>query len=92
MRTSNIPRLSDTSPPAFIDSNRSFHMKTSMLLATLVATIGLAACERPTVVNNPPASPAVVPVPGPAGPQGETGRPGGSTVVVVPPAASAASQ
>ena len=26
-------------------------MKTSMLLATLLAALGLAACDRPTVVN-----------------------------------------
>jgi len=70
-------------------------MKTSMLLATLMASVSLAACDRPTVVNNPPTTTAVVPapVPGPPGPQGEPGKPGRSgdsttNVVVVPPAAS----
>ena len=53
-------------------------MKTSMLLATLLAAIGLAACERPTVVNNPPSTTVAVPtpVPGPPGPQGAPGKPG----------------
>jgi hypothetical protein len=71
-------------------------MKTSMLLAALVATLGLAACDRPTVVNNPPNTVAVpTPVPGPPGPSGEPGKPGepgqpGSTnVIITPPAASA---
>ena len=72
-------------------------MKTSMLLATLLAALGLAACDRPTVVNTPPSSSTTVavptPVPGPPGPQGETGKPGqpggSSTIIVTPPAASA---
>ena len=71
-------------------------MKTSMLLATLLAAIGLAACDRPTVVNTPPNSTTTVavptPVPGPPGPQGEQGKPGqpggSSTVIVTPPAAA----
>ena len=46
-----------------------------------LATLTLAACDRPTVVNTPP----VVTVPGPAGPTGATGNTGntgstGSTV------------
>lgn len=66
-------------------------MKTSMLLATLVATLGLAACDRPTVVNTPP-TPVVVP--GPAGPQGDSGKagapgtPGSAAVIVVPSTAA----
>lgn len=42
-----------------------------------LATLTLAACDRPTVVNTPP----VVTVPGPAGPTGATGNTGntGST-------------
>ena len=42
-----------------------------------LAALTLAACDRPTVVNNPP----VVTVPGPAGPTGATGSTGstGST-------------
>lgn len=95
-------------------------MKHSSLLAALLVTLTLAACDKPTVVNVPP--PAVVAVPGPAGPQGATGTQGndgnkgatgatgstgydgakgntgatgatgnGTTVIVVPPAASAPS-
>ena len=65
----------------------------------LIAALSLAACEKPTVVNVP-ATP--VAVPGPAGPQGATGDQGatgtqgatgksgdGTTVIVMPPAASA---
>ena len=69
-------------------------MKTSILLASLLAALGLTACDRPTVVNTPPAAPVAVPVPvpGPAGPQGETGKtgkPGDAAVILVPqPAAS----
>ena len=71
-------------------------MKTSMLLATLLAALGLAACDRPTVVNNPPNSTTTVavptPVPGPPGAQGETGKPGQpggtNTVIITPPAAA----
>ena len=64
------------------------------LLAALIATAALAACERPTVVNTPPAGTVVVPapVPGPQGPSGDAGRPGEpgkSTTIIVPaPAAS----
>jgi hypothetical protein len=74
-------------------------MKTSMLLATLLAALGLAACDRPTVVNTPPNTSTTVavptPVPGPPGPQGEPGKPGqpggSNTVIVTPPPASAPS-
>ena len=80
----------------------------------LLAAVGLAACDRPTVINNPPMP---VAVPGPAGATGATGatgntgntgstgssgsmgatgdtgatgKPGdGTTVIVLPPAASA---
>lgn len=89
-------------------------MKNSILIAALLATLSLVACDKPTVVNVPAVN---VPVPGPAGPQGATGstgstgdvgstgsqgatgntgntgatgKPGeGTTVIVVPPAASA---
>ena len=80
-------------------------MNRSMLIAALLAALALAACDRPVVVNTPPAP---VAVPGPAGPpdatgnQGSPGAPGydGSkgepgvpgtrtTVIVMPPAASA---
>lgn len=70
-------------------------MNRSILMAALVAAVGLAACEKPTVVNVPPTP---VAVPGPAGPSGtpgtpgtpgvpgETGRPGDSPVIVIQPA------
>lgn len=63
-------------------------MKFSLLLAALIATLGLAACEK-TVVTPPVAAPVVV-VPGPAGPAGATGATGatgstGSTVAVPGP-------
>ena len=64
-------------------------MKPSIPLLLLFATVALAACDKPTVVNVPPATapapapapvavpvPVPVPVPGPAGPQGPTGEPG----------------
>jgi hypothetical protein len=68
-------------------------------VAALLFTLSLVACEKPTVVNVP-ATPAAVP--GPPGPQGATGDQGtagsagatgktgdGTTLIVVPPAASA---
>lgn len=78
-------------------------MNRSMLLAALLAAVTLAACDKqPTVVNVPATA---VAVPGPAGPQGATGSQGnqgndgskgdtgktgdGTTLIVVPPAASA---
>ena len=56
-------------------------MKYSTVILSLVAALGLAACEKPTVVNVPPPStttvtvPVAVPVavPGPAGPAGAPG-------------------
>jgi hypothetical protein len=92
-------------------------MKLSITTLTLLAAFGLAACDRPTVINNPTTP---VAVPGPAGATGATGdtgatgntgntgytgstgatgntgntgatgKPGdGTTVIVLPPAASA---
>lgn len=67
-------------------------MNRMILISALLATLGLAACDRPTVVNAP-ATP--VAVPGPAGPQGdagakgETGKAGEGSTVIVTPAASA---
>ena len=73
-------------------------MKHSILISMLIAAASLAGCERPTVVNVP-ATP--VAVPGPAGPtgvqgadgsKGDPGKPGeGTTLILSPPAASAAS-
>lgn len=48
-------------------------MNHSILISALLATLSLAACDKPTVVTVP-ATP--VAVPGPAGPQGETGSQG----------------
>ncbi len=48
-------------------------MNHTILISALFATLCLAACDKPTVVNVP-ATP--VAVPGPAGPQGETGAQG----------------
>lgn len=84
-------------------------MKLSITTLTLLAAFGLAACDRPTVVNNP-VTPVAVPGPagatgatgatgstggtgstGATGSMGATGKPGegNTTVIVVPPAASA---
>ena len=48
-------------------------MKLSITTLTLLAAFGLAACDRPTVVNNPTTP---VAVPGPAGATGATGATG----------------
>jgi len=48
-------------------------MNRTLLITALLATLGLAACDKPTIVNVP-ATP--VAVPGPAGPQGEAGSQG----------------
>lgn len=74
-------------------------MNRSMLISALFSALSLVACDRPTVVNVP-ATPAATP--GPAGPQGATGNQGttgsvgatgktgdSTTLIVVPPAASA---
>ncbi len=45
-------------------------MKHYLLTALILATLGLAACDKPTVVNVPAAEP------GPAGPAGATGATG----------------
>ena len=50
-------------------------MNRSILISAMLATLTLAACDKPTVVTVP-ATPVAVPVPGPAGPQGETGNQG----------------
>lgn len=68
-------------------------------LPALLIALSLAACDKPTVVNVPATSTAVVPVPvavpGPPGATGATGATGakgasgdGTTVVVVPSAAA----
>ena len=69
-------------------------MKTPLLLTALMLTAGLAACERPTVVNTPAVVPVPVPAPGPPGPAGEAGKPGqpGESTIIVVPGAPAASE
>jgi len=83
-------------------------MNHALLITAVLATLTLAACDRPTVVTVP-ASP--VAVPGPAGPQGEAGSQGatgyqgaegvqgetgktgdGTTVIVVPAEGAAPAQ
>ncbi len=70
-------------------------MNSMILTAALAAVLGLAACDKPTVVNVPPAQ---VGVPGPAGATGATGstgstgatgKTGDGTTIIVTPAASA---
>ena len=59
------------------------------MLAILMASAGLAACDRPA---NPPQPSTVVvpaPVPGPPGPPGKPGDAGSAAVVIVPPAPAA---
>ena len=48
-------------------------MNVYTLLAASLLALGMTACDKPTVVNVPPAT---VVVPGPAGPQGATGNQG----------------
>ena len=71
-------------------------MKTPLLLASLMLTVGLVACDRPAVVTTPVVVPVPVPVPapGPPGPAGEAGKPGqpGESAIVVLPGAPAASE
>jgi len=47
-------------------------MNRLLLISAMLATLGLAACDRPAVV----AVPVPVAVPGPAGPTGATGNTG----------------
>jgi len=58
--------------PRFLTS-KGFTMNRSLLISALLATLSLAACDRPAVVTVPAST---VAVPGPAGPQGPTGSPG----------------
>lgn len=48
-------------------------MNRSTPILLMLATLGLVACDRPTVVNMPATQ---VAVPGPAGPTGATGKTG----------------
>ena len=73
-------------------------MNRMILMLLPLAAMGVVACDRPAVVVAPVTP---VAVPGPPGPQGATGSTGstgmtgstgpGTTVIVVPPAASAPS-
>jgi hypothetical protein len=84
--------------PRFVTSE-GVPVNHSMLIPALFSALSLVACDRPTVVNVP-ATPAAAP--GPAGPHGATGNQGttgsmgatgktgnSTTLIVVPPAASA---
>lgn len=51
---------------------KGFIMNKYVLVSTMLAVLGLTACDRPTVIM--PTTP--VAVPGPAGPQGATGSQG----------------
>jgi Collagen triple helix repeat (20 copies) len=51
---------------------KGFKMSKYLFAATVLAVMGLTACDRPTIVM--PTTP--VAVPGPAGPQGATGNQG----------------
>ena len=75
-------------------------MKNTLLALALISTLGLTACERPTVVAVPVAP---IVVPGPPGPAGTPGAPGatgapgvagaegtGTTIIVTPPASAPA--
>jgi hypothetical protein len=71
-------------------------MNHSISLLALFGVLSLAACDRPAVVTVPAPTPVIVP--GPPGATGATGSPGApgkpgdsTTVIVVPPAASAPS-
>src|SRR5471032_3158724 len=55
--------------------NWTIQMKHSLLLLSLLATLSLAACDRPAVVTIPAAPTAAGPA-GPAGPTGNTGATG----------------
>jgi hypothetical protein len=82
-------------------------MNRSMLMAALLAALSLGACDRPTVVTVPAAPVAVPGpagaqgetgsqgaqgTQGNEGTKGDTGKAGeGTTLIVVPPAASAPS-
>src|ERR1019366_3099634 len=72
---------------ALLVDTKGFPMNHSIWIAALLVPLSLVACDRPTVVNTPPAPVAVpgpvvavpgpvVAVPGPAGPQGATGMQG----------------
>lgn len=75
------------------------HSKLTLALFTAlsISALGLTACDKPTVVNVPPAESNTVVVPGPAGApgepgktgdtgaQGDTGKTGDSTTVIVTP-------
>jgi hypothetical protein len=59
--------------PSQIPHSKGFCMNRSLLVLALFSALGLAACDKPTVINVPAAP---VGIPGPAGPQGTTGTQG----------------
>lgn len=63
-------------------------MKYSFVVASVLSVLVLGACQRESVVADPaPAAVVMVPVPGPAGPQGAEGKTGtmGATGMVGSP-------
>lgn len=73
-------------------------MKTTLLLLSMLGAAGLTACERnapvvvPVAVPGPTGATGATGATGTEGAKGTTGQPGeGTTVIVVPPAASAPS-
>jgi hypothetical protein len=72
-RLHNIVRI-------FLSLHKRINMKYSLLLAALVAMLGLGACEKTTVANP---APTIVAVPGPAGAPGPTGATGATSDAVV---------
>jgi Collagen triple helix repeat (20 copies) len=51
-------------------------MKRRIQISILLLSVSLAACEQQPAVVTVPATPVVVPVPGPPGPPGDTGSQG----------------
>src|SRR4051812_9511442 len=65
------PVTNHPSQPLYPFSHPRTSMKTTVLLATLLATLGLCACNPAT-----PPAPVVITTPGPAGAPGATGATG----------------
>jgi len=59
------------------------------MLAVLMATVGLVACDRAASPPQPSTVVVPAPVPGPPGPPGKAGDAGSAAIVIVPPAPAA---
>jgi hypothetical protein len=68
----------NASVKSFVNLPKGILMKYSIIFSAVLVTLGISACDKPTVVAP---SVVTVPVPGPAGPTGATGASGstGST-------------